>query len=210
MIDWDMRGRRCWRRSLASLVEFVEALTVVLAVAPFGLAIGARRAGLALLTLAILVIALGPALARIPWRRSSSSSALASAVRSALAAQGILRAAGIIALQMRDGGLRSRNGSAQSQSAALPRRLGYNRRDGLVQDRHARGYRGCLHRHRHRCVSGLLVPAGIGAASHCCWSLRSVSPSTGRWRAFREHAEVPRRPFCSPLSRPSGWAKAPA
>ena len=52
---------------LASLVEFVEALTVVLAV---GTVRGWRPAllgtGLALGTLALLVLALGPALARIP------------------------------------------------------------------------------------------------------------------------------------------------
>src|SRR5262245_45992369 len=52
---------------LASLVEFVEALTVVLAV---GTVRGWRPAlfgtGLALGTLAVLVLALGPALTRIP------------------------------------------------------------------------------------------------------------------------------------------------
>src|SRR5262249_46365991 len=52
---------------LASLVEFVEALTVVLAV---GTVRGWRPAlfgtGLALATLALLVLALGPALTRIP------------------------------------------------------------------------------------------------------------------------------------------------
>src|SRR5258708_14203942 len=52
---------------LASLVEFIEALTVVLAV---GTVRGWRPAlfgtGLALCTLALLVLALGPALTRIP------------------------------------------------------------------------------------------------------------------------------------------------
>jgi uncharacterized membrane protein len=52
---------------LASLVEFVEALTVVLAVGTIrGWRPALAGAGLALVTLAILVIALGPALARIP------------------------------------------------------------------------------------------------------------------------------------------------
>ena len=67
MSDWAHAGTSVLAAFLASLVEFVEALTVVLAV---GTMRGWRPAlagtGLALLTLAALVIALGPALARIP------------------------------------------------------------------------------------------------------------------------------------------------
>src|SRR5215813_4343472 len=67
MIGWAHAGPSVLAAFLASLVEFVEALTVVLAV---GATRGWRSAlggtALGLLTLAILVIALGPALARIP------------------------------------------------------------------------------------------------------------------------------------------------
>jgi Ca2+/H+ antiporter, TMEM165/GDT1 family len=67
MIGWAHAGPSVLAAFLASLVEFVEALTVVLAV---GTVRGWRSAlagtALALLTLAVLVIALGPALARIP------------------------------------------------------------------------------------------------------------------------------------------------
>jgi len=67
MIDWAHAGPSVLAAFLASLVEFVEALTVVLAVGTVrGWRSALAGAGLALLTLAILVIALGPALARIP------------------------------------------------------------------------------------------------------------------------------------------------
>src|SRR5882757_6484701 len=67
MIDWVHAGPSVVAAFLASLVEFIEALTVVLAV---GVVRGWRPAllgtafGLAVLFL--LVIVLGPALARIP------------------------------------------------------------------------------------------------------------------------------------------------
>jgi uncharacterized membrane protein len=67
MISWAHAIPSLTAAFLASLVEFVEALTVVLAV---GTVRGWRPAlfgtGLALATLALLVLALGPALARIP------------------------------------------------------------------------------------------------------------------------------------------------
>jgi Ca2+/H+ antiporter, TMEM165/GDT1 family len=67
MIDWAHVGPSVLAAFLASLVEFVEALTVVLAV---GTVRGWRPAlagtGLALAVLAALVLALGPALQRIP------------------------------------------------------------------------------------------------------------------------------------------------
>jgi len=67
MIDWAHAGPSVLAAFLASLVEFVEALTVVLAVGAIrGWRPALAGAGLALLTLAILVIAVGPALARIP------------------------------------------------------------------------------------------------------------------------------------------------
>jgi len=67
MLSWAHEGTSVLAAFLASLVEFVEALTVVLAV---GTVRGWRPAlvgaGVALATLALLVVALGPALARIP------------------------------------------------------------------------------------------------------------------------------------------------
>src|SRR5258706_4902452 len=67
MVSWAHAGPSVLAAFLASLVEFVEALTVVLAV---GTVRGWRPAlagtGLALAVLALLGLALGPALARIP------------------------------------------------------------------------------------------------------------------------------------------------
>jgi uncharacterized membrane protein len=67
MIDWTHAGPSLVASFLASLVEFVEALTVVLAV---GVVRGWRPAllgtGFGLAVLFLLVIVLGPALARIP------------------------------------------------------------------------------------------------------------------------------------------------
>jgi len=67
MIDWTHAGPSVVAAFLASLVEFVEALTVVLAV---GVVRGWRPAllgtGLGLAVLFLMVILLGPALARIP------------------------------------------------------------------------------------------------------------------------------------------------
>jgi uncharacterized membrane protein len=67
MVDWTHAGPTVLAAFLASLVEFVEALTIVLAV---GAVRGWRGAlggtGLALLVLLVLVLALGPALTRIP------------------------------------------------------------------------------------------------------------------------------------------------
>lgn len=67
MIEWTHHVPTILAAFLASLVEFVEALTIVLAV---GATRGWRGAlggsGLALLVLLIMVVALGPALTRIP------------------------------------------------------------------------------------------------------------------------------------------------
>ena len=66
ILDWTSSGPSVLASFMASTVEFVEALTVVLAV---GTVRGWRPAlagtGLALAVLAALVLALGPALARI-------------------------------------------------------------------------------------------------------------------------------------------------
>lgn len=67
MISWAHAGPSVFAAFLASLVEFVEALTVVLAVGSVrGWRAALIGAGLGLATLAALVIALGPALSRIP------------------------------------------------------------------------------------------------------------------------------------------------
>jgi uncharacterized membrane protein len=67
MLDWVHAGPSILAAFLASLVEFVEALTVVLAI---GIVRGWRSAligtGLALAVLLALVVLLGPALQRIP------------------------------------------------------------------------------------------------------------------------------------------------
>jgi uncharacterized membrane protein len=67
MIDWTHAGAPMAAAFLASLVEFVEALTVVLAV---GTVRGWRGAlggtGLALAALLAIILALGPALTRLP------------------------------------------------------------------------------------------------------------------------------------------------
>ena len=100
MIDWAHAGPSVLAAFLASLVEFVEALTVVLAV---GAIRGWRPAlagtGLALLTLTVLVVALGPALARIPLATVQlvvGTLLLLFGLR--WLRKAILRAAGIIAL----------------------------------------------------------------------------------------------------------------
>src|SRR5262247_1115798 len=100
MIDWAHAGPSVMAAFLASLVEFVEALTVVLAVgATRGWRPALAGAGVALLTLAILVITLGPALARIPLATVQivvGTLLLLFGLR--WLRKAILRAAGIIAL----------------------------------------------------------------------------------------------------------------
>jgi len=67
MVDWTHAGPTVLAAFLASLVEFVEALTIVLAVdAVRGWRGALGGTGLALLVLLVLVLALGPALTRIP------------------------------------------------------------------------------------------------------------------------------------------------
>ena len=100
MIDWTHAGPSVLAAFLASLVEFVEALTVVLAVgATRGWRPALTGAGAALLTLAILVVALGPALARIPLamvQLTVGTLLLLFGLR--WLRKAILRAAGIVAL----------------------------------------------------------------------------------------------------------------
>src|SRR5450432_1554856 len=67
VINWTHAAPTLLAAFLASLVEFVEALTVVLAVgAVRGWRGALGGAGLALLVLLAIVVALGPALTRIP------------------------------------------------------------------------------------------------------------------------------------------------
>jgi uncharacterized membrane protein len=100
MTGWAHAGPSVLAAFLASLVEFVEALTVVLAV---GTVRGWRQslagAGLGVATLAILVVALGPTLARIPLEKVQllvGTLLLLFGLR--WLRKAILRAAGIIAL----------------------------------------------------------------------------------------------------------------
>jgi uncharacterized membrane protein len=100
MINWAHAGPSVAAAFLASLVEFIEALTVVLAV---GVVRGWRPAllgtGLGLAVLVLLVIVLGPALARIPLdivQLAVGTLLLLFGLR--WLRKAILRAAGIIAL----------------------------------------------------------------------------------------------------------------
>src|SRR5882724_7640809 len=100
MITWAHAGPSVAAAFLASLVEFIEALTVVLAV---GVVRGWRPAllgtGLGLVVLLLLVIVLGPALARIPLdivQLAVGTLLLLFGLR--WLRKAILRAAGIIAL----------------------------------------------------------------------------------------------------------------
>ena len=69
MLRWRASAQQWQRRFLASLVECVEALTVVLAVGSVrGWKSALAGAGAALALLAAIVAALGPALTRIPLR----------------------------------------------------------------------------------------------------------------------------------------------
>ena len=87
---------------LASLVECIEALTVILAVgAVFGWRDALTGAGAALVVLLVAVVALGPALALIPrWLFTSGSAFLLLAFRFRWLQKAVRRAAGV--LQMRD------------------------------------------------------------------------------------------------------------
>src|SRR5882672_1748748 len=100
MIDWVHAGPSVVAAFLASLVEFIEALTVVLAV---GVVRGWRPAllgtGFGLAVLVLLVIVLGPALARIPLdlvQLAVGTLLLLFGLR--WLRKAILRAAGVIAL----------------------------------------------------------------------------------------------------------------
>ena len=177
MIDWAHAGPSVLAAFLASLVEFVEALTVVLAVGTVrGWRSALAGAGLALLTLAILVIALGPALARIPLATVQlvvGTLLLLFGLR--WLRKAILRAAGIVALHDETAAYAAETDLLSHSPRHAPRRVGYRGGDGLVQDRHARGYRGGLHRHRHRRRQRpAAYPPASAPGLRCCWSLRSA------------------------------------
>lgn len=103
-IDWTHAGPTVLAGFLASLVEFIEALTVVLAVgAVRGWKGALGGAGLALLLLLVIVIVLGPALTRIPLdvvQLVVGTLLLLFGLR--WLRKAILRAAGIIALHDED------------------------------------------------------------------------------------------------------------
>jgi len=167
MIDWAHAGPSVLAAFLASLVEFVEALTVVLAVGAIrGWRPALAGAGLALVALTILVIVLGPALARIPLATVQlvvGTLLLLFGLR--WLRKAILRAAGIIPLHDET--------AAYAAETAL---LGHSPRRFLVGwDTVAvtasfkivmlEGIEVVFIVIAIGAVSGLLVPAGIGAAA---------------------------------------------
>jgi uncharacterized membrane protein len=103
-IDWAHAGPTVLAAFLASLVEFVEALTVVLAVgAVRGWRSALGGAALALLVLLLIVVALGPALTRIPLdlvQLGLGTLLLMFGMR--WLRKAVLRAAGVIALHDED------------------------------------------------------------------------------------------------------------
>ncbi len=118
VVDWTHAGPTILAAFLASLVEFVEALTIVLAV---GAVRGWRGAlggtGLALLVLLAIVVALGPALTRIPLdlvQLGVGTLLLLFGMR--WLRKAILRSAGVIALHDED--------AAFAQETAALRGLG--------------------------------------------------------------------------------------
>ena len=118
-VDWTHAGPSVLAAFLASLVEFVEALTIVLAV---GAVRGWRGAlggtGLALLVLASLVAVLGPALTRIPLNLVQLGvGGLLLLFGMRWLRKAVLRAAGVIALHDEDA-------AYAAQTAALRARGG--------------------------------------------------------------------------------------
>jgi uncharacterized membrane protein len=166
MIDWTHAGPSLVAAFLASLVEFIEALTVVLAV---GTVRGWRPAligtGLALLVLFLLVIVLGPALARIPLdivQLLVGTLLLLFGLR--WLRKAILRAAGIVALHDEDAAF-------ASETASL--RLGGGRGGAWDAVAVATAFKIVMLEGIEvvfiviaiGAAGGLLVPAGIGAVA---------------------------------------------
>jgi Ca2+/H+ antiporter, TMEM165/GDT1 family len=89
MMEWTQAGTPVVASFLASMVEFVEALTVVLAVgAVRGWRPALFGAFAAALTLSLMVLALGPSLTLIPLDMLQLLVGSLALVRAALAAQG--------------------------------------------------------------------------------------------------------------------------
>lgn len=166
MISWAHAGPSVVAAFLASLVEFVEALTVVLAV---GTVRGWRPAlvgaGLGLATLAVLIVALGPALSRIPLTTVQlvvGTLLLLFGLR--WLRKAILRAAGVIALH-------DETAAYANETAAL-RRGARRALAGLDTVAVTASFKIVMLEGIEvvfiviaiGAVNGLLVPAGIGAA----------------------------------------------
>jgi Ca2+/H+ antiporter, TMEM165/GDT1 family len=122
MLDWTHAGPSMLAAFLASLVEFVEALTIVLAV---GTVRGWRGAlggtGLALLVLLAIIVVLGPTLTRIPQDVVQLAvGALLLLFGMRWLRKAILRAAGIIPLHMKPMPTR-KNSRCSEVSARSPR-----------------------------------------------------------------------------------------
>jgi len=117
-IDWTHAGAAMLASFLASLVEFVEALTIVLAVAVVrGWRSALAGSALALAALLALVLLIGPALARMPQARLQLAvGTLVLLFGMRWLRKAILRAAGAIALHDED--------AAYAGELAAQRRIG--------------------------------------------------------------------------------------
>ena len=196
---------------LAALVEFVEALTVVLAV---GTVRGWRPAltgtGLGLAVLAALVLALGPALTRIPLglvQLAVGTLVLLFGLR--WLRKAVLRSAGVIPLH-------DEAAAFAGETEALRRhgtrggRLGRGRGRDRVQDRHARGHRGRVHRRRHRRRRPRPAAAGEPRRLRRAPPGRAARPpaAPAARPGAGERAQVRGRRAACPASAPSGPARA--
>ena len=164
---------------LASAVEMVEALTIVLAM---GVTRGWRPAlagtAVALLALAAIVAALGPALTVIPIETLRLIvGALLLVFGLQWLRKAILRASGWRALRDEDAVFAREAAQAAKRSARAARRPRLVRVHDLVQGRAARGSRGRVHRHHVRKRAGQ-HPArrrGRGCSGACSSSLPGSS-----------------------------------
>src|SRR5215472_3310018 len=167
MISWAHALPSLTAAFLASLVEFVEALTVVLAV---GTVRGWRPAlfgtGLALTSLAVLVLALGPALTRIPLdsvQLGVGMLLLLFGLR--WLRKAILRAAGVVALHDEAATYAGETALLKSYGAARDRRwdavaIGTSFKIVMLE-----GIEVVFIVVAVGAAGGLLVPAGIGAGA---------------------------------------------
>src|SRR5215472_17184741 len=166
MISWAHALPSLTAAFLASLVEFVEALTVVLAV---GTVRGWRPAlfgtGLALTSLAVLVLALGPALTQIPLDYVQLGVGLLLLFGLRWLRKAILRAAGVIEFHDEAATYAGETALLKSYGAARNRRwdavaIGTSFKIVMLE-----GIEVVFIVIAVGAAGGLLVPAGIGAGA---------------------------------------------